>query len=79
MLAGKRKIPMLRNGFIKRATNWTSHFVREITPAKPMAEQMAIINEALVIDLSNCWKAVSGSSEAMAIIKPAAINTIRVS
>ena len=40
---------------------------------------IAMMSEEFVIDLSNCTKAVSGSSESTAIRRPAAMSTSRVS
>ena len=40
---------------------------------------IAMMSEEFVIDLSNCTKAVSGSSESTAIRRPAAMRTSRVS
>ena len=66
-------------GRIKSTTKCTSHFVREITAAKPKAEQIAIIKLPLVMDLSNCWKAIMGFIDTMAKRKPAVRRTRRVS
>jgi hypothetical protein len=53
--------------------------VREITAAKPSAEQMAMIRLPFVIDLSNCLKAIIGCNEMKAITKPEVSRTRRVS
>ena len=44
-----------------------------------MAEQIAMMSEAFVIDLSNCLKAIIGSSEMSAMSRPEASSTRRVS
>ena len=54
---GNKKIPSLFKGFVKSETKCKSHFVMFMTPAKPIAEQITMINELLVMDLSNCWNA----------------------
>ena len=41
MQAGKSMRPSFLSGFVSSATRCTSHFVRETTLAKPIAEQMA--------------------------------------
>lgn len=64
---------------MRSATRCTSHFVSETTLAKPIAEQMAMMRVAFVIDLSNCLKAIIGSSESSAIKIPAESRTRRVS
>lgn len=79
MQAGKSKTPNLRSGRVKRATKCTSHLVKETAAANPMAEQIAMINELFVMDLSNCWKATIGFNEHKAIIRPALIKTNLVS
>lgn len=52
--AGRRKMPNRFNGFVNKETKCTSHLVIDTTPAKPIAEQIAMISVAAVIDLSNC-------------------------
>ena len=77
--AGSRKIPIFLSGLISRATKCTSHLVYEITAAKPIAEQMAMMSAGFVIDLSNCWKAIMGFIEMSAMTKPEVSRTKRVS
>ena len=79
MQAGKSMRPSFLSGFVRSATRCTSHFVSETTLAKPIAEQMAMMRVAFVIDLSNCLKAIIGSSESSAIKIPAESRTRRVS
>ena len=79
MQAGRRRSPSLRSGFVRSATRCTSHFVSATTEAKPIAEQIAMMSEPFVIDLSNCLKAIIGSSERTAIRRPAVRRTRRVS
>lgn len=79
ILAGSKRMPSLRRGFVKSVTRCLSQPVSEITAAKPIAEQMAIMRLEFVIDLSNCLKAVNGSSDRIAIKKPALKRTRRVS
>ena len=79
MQAGNKKRPNFFKGFVNRRTRCTSHFVIEITAAKPMAEQMAMMSELFVIDLSNCLKAIIGCREIRAITKPETKSTRRVS
>ena len=69
---------MLR-GFVRSETRCRSHFVMFITRAKPMAEQITMMSEALVIDLSNCWKAAIGLSDSRHMTKPEERSTRRVS
>lgn len=47
-------MPNRFNGFVNKETKCTSHLVIDTTPAKPIAEQIAMISVAAVIDLSNC-------------------------
>ena len=77
--AGKRKIPMRFKGWVRRRTRCASHLVTEITAAKPMAEQMAMMRLPLVMDLSNCLKAIIGSRLRSAITRPETKSTRRVS
>ena len=79
MQAGRSSRPRRFRGAVSRRTRCTSHFVTEMTPAKPMAEQIAMMSEAFVIDLSNCLKAIIGSSEMSAMSRPEASSTRRVS
>ena len=79
MQAGKRKTPNFLSGFTRRATRCTSHFVTVTTPAKPNAEQIAMMRFGFVIDLSNCRKAAIGSPDNKAITNPATKSTSRVS
>ena len=79
MQHGKSKSPNLFKGFVKRETKCRSHLVRFIVAAKPIDEQITMISELLVIDLSNCAKAAIGSKDRMVMIKPDVKSTKRVS
>ena len=56
MQHGRSKRPNLFRGFVKRETKCRSHLVKFIVAAKPIDEQITMISELLVIDLSNCSK-----------------------
>ncbi len=79
MQAGSNNTPSLLRGLVKSATRCTSHLVKEMVAAKPMAEQMAMMRDDLVIEASNCWNAIIGFKENIAIAKPEAKRTHRVS
>ena len=79
MQQGKSKMPNLFKGFVKRETKCKSHLVKFIVAAKPIDEQITMISELLVIDLSNCSNAAIGSKERMVMIKPDVKSTKRVS
>ena len=79
MQHGRSKRPSLFRGFVKRETKCRSHLVKFIVAAKPIDEQITMISELLVIDLSNCSKAAIGSRDRMVMIKPDVKSTKRVS
>ena len=79
MVQGRSRMPNLLSGFVRRLTRWRSHFVSVMTAAKPIEEQITMMSEPFVIDLSNCWKAAYGSSERSVIKRPEVSNTNRVS
>ena len=75
IVQGNRKMPKERSGLVKRATKCMSHLVKDMTAAKPIAEQMATINDEVVMDLSNCLNASNGSMAIKVIAKPASKST----
>ena len=79
MQQGSSRTPSVRRGFVNSDTRWRSHFVSDMTPAKPIDEQMAMMSEAEVIDLSNCLKAAIGSTARSAMMRPDVRRTRRVS
>ena len=79
MQQGNSKSPNLFKGLVNKDTKCRSHLVRFIVAAKPIDEQITMMSELLVIDLSNCAKAAIGSKDRMVMIKPEVKSTKRVS
>lgn len=70
MQQGRRKIPSLFKGFVRRLTRCRSHFVVVTQAAKPIEKQIEIIRAPVVIDLSNWRKAIIGSSDTQHMASP---------
>ena len=79
MQQGSSMMPSFFSGFVSSETRCRSHFVIVMQAAKPMDEQIEMMRDDVVIDLSNCLKAAIGSSEMQHMARPATSRTRRVS
>ena len=79
MQAGRRKTPRRPSGLTQELTSCTSQRVIEIAAAKPMDEQIDMMSDPRVMLFAKALSAAIGSSESVAIRRPEAKSTRRVS